>query len=49
MYGLHLSRANGVKKIFDILNEELYTAMINGGFNNYQSFKTDRIENIEKL
>ena len=49
MYGLHLSRANGVKKVFDILNEELYTAMINGGFNNYQSFKTNRIENFEKL
>tara|TARA_B100000902_G_scaffold252463_1_gene238853 strand:+ start:1504 stop:2550 length:1047 start_codon:yes stop_codon:yes gene_type:complete len=49
MYGLYLSRANGVKKIFDILNEELYTAMINGGFNNYQSFKMNRIENIEKL
>jgi (S)-2-hydroxy-acid oxidase len=49
IYGLHLSKAKGVKKIFDILNEEFYTAMINGGFNNYQSFKINRIENVEKI
>ena len=43
IYGLSLSRSSGVKKIFEILNQELYTAMINGGFKNYQSFRANRI------
>ena len=43
IYGLSLLRRNGVNKIFEILNQELYTAMINGGFKNYQSFKINRL------
>ena len=33
----------GVSKIFEILKNELKTAMINGGFNNLKSFNQDRL------
>jgi len=43
MYGLICDGHKGVEKIFNILNQELYTAMINGGFKDLKSFNLKRI------
>lgn len=43
IYGLNLNGSLGVSKIFEILKNELKTAMINGGFNNLKSFNQDRL------
>jgi isopentenyl diphosphate isomerase/L-lactate dehydrogenase-like FMN-dependent dehydrogenase len=44
IHGLSISGYKGVKNIFDILNSELTTAMINGGFKNYNDFKLNRLK-----
>ncbi|MDC0427062.1 alpha-hydroxy-acid oxidizing protein, partial [Pelagibacteraceae bacterium] len=49
VYGLICGGANGVRKIFDILNEEMRTAMINAGFKNLKSFSKNRLEIDEKF
>ena len=46
MYGLIIGGSEGVKKIFEILENELSTAMINGGFKNLKQMKNYRIKNI---
>ena len=43
IYGLICNGYKGVEKIFNILNQELYTAMINGGFKDLKSFNLNRI------
>ena len=43
IYGLGVSGNKGVSKIFDILKNELKTAMINGGFKNLKSFSENRL------
>lgn len=43
MYGLICNGFLGVEKIFSILNQELYTAMINGGFKDLKSFNLKRV------
>ena len=43
VYGLIVSGYVGANKIFHILNNELRTAMINGGFKNLKSFKINRL------
>ena len=43
VYGLIVSGYVGANKIFHILNSELRTAMINGGFKNLKSFKINRL------
>ena len=43
MYGLICNGFLGVEKIFSILNQELYTAMINGGFKDLKSFNLNRV------
>lgn len=43
IYGLSIGGSQGVKKIFDILKNELKVAMINGGFKNFKSFKPNRL------
>ncbi len=48
MYGLICEGREGVKNIFKILNSELETAMINGGFKNIDSFKKERLNFNEK-
>lgn len=47
IYGLICNGHKGVAKIFDILNQELYTAMINAGFKDLKSFNINRIK-LEK-
>ncbi len=49
MYGLICSGSNGVSKIFKILNDEIYTIMANGGFNNLKSFSSNRLKLNEKI
>lgn len=49
MYGLICRGSEGVHKIFKILNEEMHTAMINGGFNNLKSFSKKRLIIDENL
>ncbi|MDC3152581.1 alpha-hydroxy-acid oxidizing protein [Pelagibacteraceae bacterium] len=48
IYGLICGGNKGVKKIFEILINELKTAMINGGFKNLKSFKKERLSFNEK-
>ena len=43
IYGLIYSGHLGVKEIFDILDSELKTAMMNGGFKNLDSMKFNRL------
>ncbi len=43
IYGLILNGSNGVKNIFNILNNELKTSMQNGGFKNFKDCKASRI------
>ena len=43
MYGLILKGHNGVKEIFDILNNELRTSMQNGGFKSFKECVASRI------
>lgn len=43
LYGLIVDGANGVNKIVNILNQELKTAMINGGFRSIRDFSKKRI------
>ena len=43
IYGLSLNGSAGVSKIFEILKNELLTAMINGGFKNVKSFNKQRL------
>ena len=38
IYGLIINGSNGVKRIFEILESELISAMQNGGFKNLKSF-----------
>ena len=47
LYGLICGGYKGVEQIFNILNQELYTAMINGGFKDLKSFNLKRIR-LEK-
>lgn len=49
IYGLVCEGNKGVKKIFEILNSELKTGMINGGFKNLNSFNKNRINFNEKF
>ena len=44
MYGLILEGSEGVRRIFNILENELSTAMINGGFSDLQQMKKDRLK-----
>ncbi len=48
IYGLICNGYYGVKEIFNILNNELLTAMVNGGFKNLKSFHKSRIKLNEK-
>ncbi len=43
IHGLLCSNKKGVKKIFEILSDELKTSMVNGGFKNYNDFKKNRL------
>ena len=43
IYGLSLNGSAGVSRIFEILKNELTTAMINGGFKNVKSFNKQRL------
>jgi len=43
LYGLIIDGADGVNEIINILNSELYTAMINGGFRSLRDFTNKRI------
>lgn len=45
IYGLVCEGYMGVKKIFNILEEELISCMINGGFKNLKSMNKNRIQN----
>ena len=44
IYGLILDGSSGVKRIFQILESELISAMQNGVFKNLNSFKKKRID-----
>ena len=44
VFGLALNGSEGVKDIFKILENEMKTAMINGGFSSYKDFKLSRLE-----
>ena len=44
MYGLILDGAAGVRRVFEILESELSTAMINGGFKNLKHMQKSRIK-----
>ena len=44
MYGLILEGSEGVRRIFNILENELSTAMINGGFSDLQQMKINRLK-----
>tara|TARA_B100000945_G_C20425322_1_gene620196 strand:+ start:2090 stop:3169 length:1080 start_codon:yes stop_codon:yes gene_type:complete len=48
IYGLICQGSVGVGKIFEILNNELYTVMANGGFGDLKSFSTNRLKLNEK-
>tara|TARA_B100000029_G_scaffold501124_1_gene573949 strand:- start:2060 stop:3106 length:1047 start_codon:yes stop_codon:yes gene_type:complete len=48
IYGLICQGSLGVKKIFEILNEEIYTVMANGGFSDLKSFSINRLKFNEK-
>jgi len=48
IYGLICNGFKGVNKIFNILNSEINSAMINGGFKDLSSFKKNRLEIYEK-
>lgn len=43
IHGLIINGRQGVKDIFNILNDELKTAMQNGGFKNFKDFKFSRV------
>ena len=43
LHGLISDNHNGVEKIFQILNDELKTSMINGGFKDLNSFQKSRL------
>jgi isopentenyl diphosphate isomerase/L-lactate dehydrogenase-like FMN-dependent dehydrogenase len=43
IHGLVCNNRKGVKKIFDILSDELKTSMINGGFSSYKDLKSNRL------
>ena len=43
IYGLIIDGADGVNDVINILNSELYTAMINGGFRSLRDFTNKRI------
>ena len=43
IYGLSINGSKGVSQIFDILQKELFVAMINGGFKDLNSFKKNRL------
>lgn len=43
IFGLAVNGYRGVHKIFEILKDELKTAMINGGFKDLDSFSLDRL------
>ncbi len=43
IYGLIAGKSLGVKQIFDILIQEMKTAMTNGGFKDLKSLKPDRL------
>ena len=47
MYGLICDGFKGVNKIFNILNSEINSTMINGGFKDLSSFKKNRLEIYE--
>ena len=49
MYGLICGGQSGVTEVFNTLNNELKTAMINGGFKNINSFRKNRIIINEKI
>ena len=49
IYGLICNGSEGVRKIFEILNEEMRTAMINAGFKNLKSFSKNRLIIDEKF
>lgn len=49
VYGLICGGYEGVSKIFKILNEEMHTAMVNGGFSNLKSFTKKRLLIDENL
>ncbi len=49
MYGLICGGHLGVMEVFNTLNNELKTAMINGGFKNIKSFRKNRIIIDEKI
>ena len=49
LYGLVNGGNEGVKKTFSILNSELKSAMINGGFKNLNDMKKERLKIDEKL
>jgi isopentenyl diphosphate isomerase/L-lactate dehydrogenase-like FMN-dependent dehydrogenase len=44
IHGLICDSNKGVEKIFNILNNEIKTSMINGGFKNKLSFKKERLK-----
>ena len=44
VFGLAINGSEGVKDIFKILESEMKTAMINGGFSSYKDFKLSRLE-----
>ena len=48
IYGLILNGHKGVKKIFDILKNELETSSINGGFKNLSDFSISRLDYFNK-
>ena len=43
IYGLIIDGHRGVKTIFDILNSEFKTALLNGGFKNLKEMNLKRI------
>ena len=43
IHGLVCNNKKGVKKIFEILSDELKTSMINGGFSGYKDLKSNRL------
>jgi len=47
MYGLICDGFKGVHKIFNILNSEINSVMINGGFKDLSSFKKNRLDIYE--
>ena len=43
IFGLIVNGHKGVENIFKILENELFTSMINGGFDNYKSLSMSRL------